>query len=391
MASMLSHPDSPYIRCTGFLYLRFAAEPSTLWKWFEPYLYDEEPVQITSQGSKQQESTIGQYVRDLLTDMNYYGTLLPRLPVAIERDIKCKLLLAEKNEVRAKRHLQRGSGVSGQAAVDHFEEGARVRALYGDEENPVAWYDAVIDRVLRRDEETGEELLRPKYWVTFLEYGNTELVTLGELDLPSSSLIGGSNETYRQHPQSEQSYKRDYDRGKNGDEGNYARGSSYRGYPADRGYGPGEVNRRSHDRGYDASHRDDTKGCDRGYDRSSSYNDSRYVDSRRAEEGDLMEEVLRREREKIAAKGTDYARRPPTFKSSVAVKQAYGSSVPSTGKRSRSRSRERDEETLGSGKRGATDDDSKQPAADVPQNTEKTAEELAAIAEKKRKLLQKYG
>ena len=61
---MLCHPDSPYIRCIGFLYLRYAVEPSSLWKWFEPYLYDEESVQVTPSLSK----TLGEYVRDLLTE-----------------------------------------------------------------------------------------------------------------------------------------------------------------------------------------------------------------------------------------------------------------------------------------------------------------------------------
>ena len=52
--------------------------------------------------------------------------------------------------------------------------GARIQALYGDDENPVTWYDAIVDRVILRDLETGEMLVRPKFQVTFPEYGNTE-------------------------------------------------------------------------------------------------------------------------------------------------------------------------------------------------------------------------
>ena len=59
MTLMLNHVDSPYIRCIGFLYLRYAADPSTLWSWFEPYLHDEEPVQIR-QGKA--DTTMGKYV-----------------------------------------------------------------------------------------------------------------------------------------------------------------------------------------------------------------------------------------------------------------------------------------------------------------------------------------
>ncbi|XP_028800570.1 pre-mRNA splicing factor SR-like 1 isoform X2 [Neltuma alba] len=42
MHGLLKHPDSPYIRAVGFLYLRYVADPKTLWNWFEPYVKDEE-------------------------------------------------------------------------------------------------------------------------------------------------------------------------------------------------------------------------------------------------------------------------------------------------------------------------------------------------------------
>eukprot|EP00088_Acartia_fossae_P040030 TRINITY_DN4166_c0_g1_i1.p1 TRINITY_DN4166_c0_g1~~TRINITY_DN4166_c0_g1_i1.p1 ORF type:complete len:208 (+),score=58.61 TRINITY_DN4166_c0_g1_i1:41-625(+) len=42
MYSMLNHCDSPYIRGLGFMYLRFTLPPMDIWKWFEPYLEDEE-------------------------------------------------------------------------------------------------------------------------------------------------------------------------------------------------------------------------------------------------------------------------------------------------------------------------------------------------------------
>ena len=30
----------------GFLYLRYAADPKTLWTWFEPYIKDEEVLEV---------------------------------------------------------------------------------------------------------------------------------------------------------------------------------------------------------------------------------------------------------------------------------------------------------------------------------------------------------
>ncbi|XP_019055933.1 PREDICTED: pre-mRNA-splicing factor 38B-like isoform X3 [Nelumbo nucifera] len=63
MHGLLRHPDSPYIRAIGFLYLRYAADPKTLWGWFEPYLKDEEEF---SPGSNGRVTTMGVYIRDLL-------------------------------------------------------------------------------------------------------------------------------------------------------------------------------------------------------------------------------------------------------------------------------------------------------------------------------------
>ncbi|XP_068653000.1 pre-mRNA splicing factor SR-like 1 isoform X3 [Aristolochia californica] len=42
MHGLLKHLDSPYIRAVGFLYLRYAGDPKTLWSWFEPYVKDDE-------------------------------------------------------------------------------------------------------------------------------------------------------------------------------------------------------------------------------------------------------------------------------------------------------------------------------------------------------------
>ena len=183
MTLMLDHVDSPYIRCIGFLYLRYAADPSTLWTWFEPYLYDEEPVQV-QQGKS--DTTIGDYVRFLLGDLEYYGTRLPRLPLALERQFKVKLLQAELVEERAKHNSKDA------VKMEQFQKvGNRIRALYGDEENPVTWYDAVVDRVVLRNDESGELLARPKFWLTFPQYGNTELVTLGEVDVMNGGGGGG--------------------------------------------------------------------------------------------------------------------------------------------------------------------------------------------------------
>ncbi|XP_028087641.1 pre-mRNA splicing factor SR-like 1 isoform X1 [Camellia sinensis] len=88
MHGLLKHQDSPYIRCVGFLYLRYAADPKTLWNWFEPYVKDEEEF---SPGSSGQVTTMGVYVRDLLLGQYYFDTLFPRIPVPVMRQIVSNL------------------------------------------------------------------------------------------------------------------------------------------------------------------------------------------------------------------------------------------------------------------------------------------------------------
>lgn len=344
MKLMLNHVDSPYIRCVGFLYLRYVCEPTRLWEWVFPYLYDQEPVQISASSSKRQQAqmTVGDYVRSLLTDLDYMGTRLPRLPVAIERDMKVKMLEAERIEHRAMNHTRDSY------AMKYFESvGSRIRALYGDEENPIMWYEAVVDRVVRTDDETGVEFARPKFLVTFPEYGNTELVTLGEIDLP------GGRDDRRGDSRDMRGNRNDYD----------------------------DRSRNGQSRKRDRHERDWSSLSGKEH-----FNDDKQ---------DLMQEVLRRERENSAAKGKAYASRPATFKETLSGPRDGGrySGDGGSGRDYHSRrgttqqyhrSKDATDSTAIKGKETS-------PSSSSPPPKQKTAEELAAIQEKKRKLMAKYG
>lgn len=409
MALMLNHPDSPYIRCIGFLYLRYATEPSALYSWYEPYLYDEEPVRV-SPSAAAPEITIGEYARSLLMEMDYYGTLLPRLPVAIERDLKVRLLQLEKIEARALDHLKNTD------FMDYCQTlGCQIRALYGDEENPTTWYNCVVDRVIKRDDETGMEYARPKFVVTFPEYGNTEIVSLGEIDRRT-------DERHNDHRRNDNLYNnRKPDRREaygnyqnNERERNWNRRSRYnedynerdrrhrdvRGYPDDRGCRFNNINDR-HKYSTSRDSHDDNWKRDKYQDRHSrSRSRSREREDKPSlgnnPNDDLMEEVLRREREKSTATGRAYARQPLTFKSSLSVNQGGRSSDNTNSwkdqnayERDRNGDRNREKGNLAKSKSGSKnvngDDD-----VDGSSNM-KTPEEIAAIEEKKRKLLAKYG
>lgn len=356
MNLMLDHVDSPYIRCIGFLYLRYAAEPKTLWQWYEPYLYDEEKVRVEANTSRG-ETTVGAYIRSLLTNMDYYGTKLPRLPVAIEREIKVKLLQAERTEDRAQKHWKNSR------SMDYFQKlGNRVRALYGDDENPVTWYDAVIDRVITRDEDSGVELSRPKFVVTFPEYGNTETVTLGDLDFPGA----GSDSSGERNPRHVG--------------GQFDRKDRREGHGARRGYLGREDGRGSQVRGDRPHYRADHGGSGKARGERE-WNHSYGPDEN---ESQLMEEVLRQEREKITATGRAYASRPPSCKTSLSEQQ-------SSSGRKRPLIDDGDFRPVHRQKQAPSHFVSEQEKPLQPSPPAKTPEELAAIQEKKRKLMAKYG
>jgi pre-mRNA-splicing factor 38B len=86
--SLLTHTDSPYIRCTGFLFLRYVCEPKALWGWYEPFLNDEEKF---SEEGNTTMTTIGEWLRRLLIEQEYHDTMLPRLPVPVMKDFQTKV------------------------------------------------------------------------------------------------------------------------------------------------------------------------------------------------------------------------------------------------------------------------------------------------------------
>jgi len=307
------------------------------------------------------------------------GTILPRLPVQLERDIQVKLLQAEKIENRAKKHASNSN------TMDHFKRvGSKIMALYGDDENPIRWYEAVVDRIITTDPETSQPYRSPKFMVTFPEYGNTDTVSLGEMEM-----IGAQEDTdskkIRRGGYSERDYGRGDSRGHRRDD----RGNSDRSSQDDRGYG------RDHGRDYDRKY---SRRNERGYgDHGRGYDDRkdrwRRNDRNTGDGGgrsyagdyeeDLYEEVRRRERETVTSSGRfASSRRLPSTKESLASSSRdapHRSYSPPPNRLPTSSNR------------------AQVPPATTNSNSrivapkKRTAEELAVIQEKKRKLMAKYG
>mmetsp|Transcript_19184 Transcript_19184/g.28312 ORF Transcript_19184/g.28312 Transcript_19184/m.28312 type:complete len:184 (-) Transcript_19184:176-727(-) len=72
MYTLLNHPDSPYIRALGFLYLRYTCPPKELWGWFEQYLDDQEEIKPCPDASLM---TMGQFVVKLIKEMQVWRGL----------------------------------------------------------------------------------------------------------------------------------------------------------------------------------------------------------------------------------------------------------------------------------------------------------------------------
>jgi len=368
---MLDHVDSPYIRVIGFLYLRYAADPTILFEWFQPYLYDEEVVRIEV-NVKKGETTIGKFVRGLLTSQEYYGTRLPRLPAVVEREITTKLGEAAKIEERALEHLKDSK------MMEYFQRlGSKVQALYGDESNPVTWYDAVVDRVLLKDD-NGVKFYRPKFVVTFTEYGNTETVTIGEMDMPGVDHTVSSSEIKRESAPYHDSHRGDRDRDRDRDRNHDRRRETRHHDDRDRDH------RRDYNRG---SYRyDDRNSRDRSLCQNSRSNDKR---DRRFQQNDRdhrqRDRSRSRDRDLSERDRSDIARREP-FNAALESLKSATASVSSDNVSGRDNAdRYSDGSRNAQIGRGAN-------GADVRKHPEKKSrEELAAIAEKKRKLMSKYG
>jgi len=89
---MIKTKDSPFIRATGLLYIRYTQAPDQLWTWFNKYLSDPEKFEPRAGfGHGSPSMTIGDMVRNLLTKLDWFSTLFPRIPVPIQKDIDLKL------------------------------------------------------------------------------------------------------------------------------------------------------------------------------------------------------------------------------------------------------------------------------------------------------------
>ncbi|XP_011501585.1 PREDICTED: pre-mRNA-splicing factor 38B isoform X2 [Ceratosolen solmsi marchali] len=86
---LINHPDSPYIRALGFMYIRYTQPPPDLFSWYDDYLEDEEELDVKAGGG--QIMKMGDILKQFLTKLEWFSTLFPRIPVPIQKELEQRL------------------------------------------------------------------------------------------------------------------------------------------------------------------------------------------------------------------------------------------------------------------------------------------------------------
>lgn len=161
LRGILESDESPYVRCAGFLVVRFGLVPEQLWPWLGEYVLDDEEIWP----SKDAEAaiTVGEYVESLLTQERYYNVVMPRFPVSTKRKLEEKLAQVPQFRKRTQANLRIADGFR--------EPRVHIEACLADG----TWHRGETIEMLE-----GTKL--PKVRVR-LENGNEEVVHLGKVIL----------------------------------------------------------------------------------------------------------------------------------------------------------------------------------------------------------------
>jgi len=113
--------DNSYIRCAGFLFIRFGLSPDQLWFWLGEYVLDDDELPAKD---AERNMSIGEYVECLMTQDRYYSTVLPRLPASVKRQLEVHLAGVPQCRKRAQANMR---------VLDvYHEKGLRIEALLED-------------------------------------------------------------------------------------------------------------------------------------------------------------------------------------------------------------------------------------------------------------------
>eukprot|EP01016_Furgasonia_blochmanni_P002819 TRINITY_DN11103_c0_g2_i4.p1 TRINITY_DN11103_c0_g2~~TRINITY_DN11103_c0_g2_i4.p1 ORF type:complete len:425 (-),score=73.69 TRINITY_DN11103_c0_g2_i4:231-1505(-) len=376
---------------------------------------------------------MGEYVEKLLTDLDYFQTRLPRIPVLHDREIQKKILIVKEKRERKQRNME---------MIDQFVPGARVRAISAQDNE---WHYAIVQRIEgkqvrvlfdenKADSDEGSFMMLKLLEEQFkgnrvfmggdeelINFGNVELIVYQELqdqDAENGDNVNDEREMVAEYADERGGEGGDDDVGR--DEREYSetdsrdrrkrrknrrrsssrsRSSSSRSassHHSRRRHKGGNSRRRRRNSSRDRSSRSRSGSRHRRRERSSSRSrsssrDRRRDDRKRATTGKdrevakpmgqdrYIEEIIKRQRnEAVASSKSEYAKRPTSYKTSLSNPLPMGSSK----RRSRSRSPVKKEVFI---KQDRKDDRRDSPDRAAPQHIS------AEAYEKMRKLKEMYG
>lgn len=184
---IIESEESAYIRCAGFLFVRFGMAPDQLWSWVGEYVLDDEELRLSGKDADAGSTTIGEYVESLLTQERYFSTVLPRLPVAIKRTLEARLAQVPQDRRRTKANT-RLSDV-------YRQRGVKIEACIGEGE----WFPGETIELL------AESSSRPKLRVRIAQESGDEeeaVVHLGRVILADSRFSSRSSRGRRSRSRS---------------------------------------------------------------------------------------------------------------------------------------------------------------------------------------------
>lgn len=113
--------QNPYTNVLGFLYIRFLSDPQELWDRFNYYTLKTTEFESTPGNI----ITISQYIEKILTEQDYFGLQLPRIPGAVNEKIlkKCAQLAARKERFQRNLHREFIKDSKVFVYLDDVEEG----------------------------------------------------------------------------------------------------------------------------------------------------------------------------------------------------------------------------------------------------------------------------
>jgi len=97
---LLDNMENTYVRCAGFLFIRFGLPSEQLWSWLGEYVLDDEELRPAK--DSEWRTTIGEFVEGLLSQDKYYSTPLPRMPMSTKRQLEAKLAPIPQSRKRTK-------------------------------------------------------------------------------------------------------------------------------------------------------------------------------------------------------------------------------------------------------------------------------------------------